>query len=55
MKKEYNIPEISVVMFETEDIITTSTGDTDNLLDKWLEIDPEVDFDDLFGPGAGGK
>lgn len=27
MKEFYNKPEIEITMFETEDIITTSTGD----------------------------
>ena len=27
MKEFYNKPEIEITMFETEDVITTSTGD----------------------------
>ena len=34
MKKSYTTPEVSVVLFENEDIVTTSTV-SDNLFASW--------------------
>ncbi|MDE6635067.1 MAG: hypothetical protein K2K09_00480 [Lachnospiraceae bacterium] len=44
MKKEYIIPEVSIVLFEAEDIITTSGG----LNDKVAGTDPDINFGDLL-------
>lgn len=35
MKEFYNKPEIEITMFETEDVITTSFGDTDGNVGEW--------------------
>lgn len=43
MKKEYIIPEVSIVLFEAEDIITTS-----GLNNKEDGTDPEIGFGDIW-------
>lgn len=48
MKKGYNILEISVVMFETEDIITSSSL-MDKALESEMQRNPDLDFSELFG------
>lgn len=45
MKKEYLDFEISVIVFQNEDIVTASGG----LLDIGTGNDGEFNFDDLFG------
>ena len=45
MKKEYTVPEISVVLFEAEDVITTSLFSND----EDPTGDSEIDFGDIFG------
>lgn len=39
MKKEYRTPEMEIVAFETEDIITTSYGDGSVIDENGLPID----------------
>lgn len=41
MKKEYIKPDFEVLIFETDDIITASTGDLgpdDNIVEPWVLI-----------------
>ena len=47
MKKDYIDFEISVIVFQGEDIVTASGG----LLDIGTGNDGSFDFDDLFGLG----
>lgn len=44
MKKEYSIPEVSIVMFENEDIITASS-----LMDFTMGDGTDLLWDELFG------
>ena len=48
MKKEYFSPEISLVMFDNEDIIVTSNV-FDMLLENEKERNPDLGFSELFG------
>ena len=50
MKNEYKSPEISVVYFKTDDIITASSGD--ELPD---DIPDELSYDDGRAPNASGR
>ena len=46
MKQSYEKPEVSVILFENEDIVTASSNSlTDNILD--LGTDNEIGFGDF--------
>ncbi len=49
MKKEYSIPMISIVMFDNEDIITSSGIDFDNLLNFTVGDGNDLLWEELFG------
>jgi len=51
MKKTYTTPEVSVVLFENEDIVTNSGGESliESMTNEILGLDNSVDF------GAFGK
>ncbi len=44
MKKEYSVPEVSIVMFENEDIITISS-----LMDFTMGDGEDLLWENLFG------
>ncbi len=51
MKKDYSSLEVSVIMFDNEDIITASSADAKSLFNFQLG-DSEKTWNDLFG-GSG--
>ena len=48
MKKDYSSLEVSVIMFDNEDIITASSADSKSLFNFQLG-DSEKTWNDLFG------
>ena len=48
MKQKYVVPEISVVEYEVEDIVTESLLSAGTNADEGHD-DTEIDFDDIFG------
>lgn len=49
MKMFYENPEMDVVLFAAEDVITTSGSTGGGLIDGGEGDGPSIDWDDIFG------